>query len=66
VLGNAVEGKRKGKTANKELDGQCSMHGRFENGYKISVGKPEGQTPLGRRWRWDNIKIDLTEYGVSV
>jgi hypothetical protein len=33
--------------------------------YRILVGKPEGNTPLGRpsRRRVDNIKIDLTETG---
>jgi hypothetical protein len=33
------------------------------NAYRILVGKPEGQRPLGRpRRRWlDNIKMDLRE-----
>ena len=33
--------------------------------YKIFVGKPEGQRPLGRlRHSWeDNIKMDLQEVG---
>ena len=32
--------------------------------YMISVGKPEGKSPLGRpRRRWDNIKLDLQEVG---
>jgi hypothetical protein len=33
--------------------------------YKVVVGKPEGQRPLGRpRHRWeDNIKIDLQAVG---
>jgi hypothetical protein len=33
--------------------------------YKVLVGKPEGQRPLGRpRNKWDdNIKIDLQEVG---
>jgi hypothetical protein len=33
------------------------------NAYKIFVGKPEGERPLGRlRRRWvDNIKMDLGE-----
>jgi hypothetical protein len=33
--------------------------------YKLLVGKPEGERPLGRRrrrWR-DNIKVDLIEMG---
>jgi hypothetical protein len=35
----------------------------MRNAYRISVGKPEGNIPLGRpRRRWvDNIKIDLRE-----
>jgi hypothetical protein len=35
------------------------------NAYRILVGKPEGNRPLGTpRHRWvDNIKMDLTEIG---
>jgi hypothetical protein len=35
------------------------------NAYRIMVGKPEGQRPLGRpRHRWeDNIKMYLIEIG---
>jgi hypothetical protein len=35
------------------------------NAYKILVGKPEGESPLGRpKRRWvDNIKMDLGEIG---
>jgi hypothetical protein len=35
------------------------------NAYRILVGKPEGERPLGRpRRRWvDNIKMDLREIG---
>ena len=41
---------------------------RMEEGrgvHKVSVGKPEGNRPLGRRRRrWDNnIKMDLQEVG---
>jgi hypothetical protein len=39
--------------------------GKKRNAYRISVGKPEGKRPLGRRrhkWK-DNIKIDLREIG---
>ena len=41
---------------------------RMEEGrgvHKVSVGKPEGKRPLGRRRsRWDNnIKMDLQEVG---
>ena len=35
------------------------------NSYRVLVGKPEGETPLGRpRCRWeDNIKMVLREVG---
>ena len=35
------------------------------NAYRVLVGKPEGNSPLGRpRRRWeDNIKMDLKEVG---
>jgi hypothetical protein len=37
--------------------------GEKRNAYRILVGKPEGERPLGRtRRRWvDNIKMDLRE-----
>jgi hypothetical protein len=36
--------------------------------YGLLVGKPEGKRPLGRpRRRWiDNIKMDISEIGLSV
>jgi hypothetical protein len=39
--------------------------GEKRNAYRILVGKPEGERPLGRpRCRWvDNIKMDLRETG---
>jgi hypothetical protein len=39
--------------------------GEKSNAYKLLVGKPEGNRPLGRpRRRWvDNIRIDLGEVG---
>jgi hypothetical protein len=39
--------------------------GERRNAYRILVGKPEGERPLGRlRSRWmDNIKMDLREVG---
>jgi hypothetical protein len=42
--------------------------GEKRNMYRLLVGKPEGKRPLGRpRLRWmDNIKIDLSEIGLSV
>jgi hypothetical protein len=35
--------------------------------YRVLVGRPKGKRPLGRpRHRWeDNIKIDLSEIGIS-
>jgi hypothetical protein len=40
----------------------------MRNEYKILVGKPEGERPLGRsRRRWeDNIKMDLGEIGWEI
>ena len=36
------------------------------NAYRVLVGKPEGQRPLGRlRCRWENIKMDLKEVGCN-
>jgi hypothetical protein len=39
--------------------------GEMRNAYRILVGKPEGNRPLGRpRRRWvDNINMDHTEIG---
>jgi hypothetical protein len=44
---------------------KCAVHearmGAKRNAYRILVGKPEGNRPLGKQWRrWvDNSKIDL-------
>ena len=48
-----------------EMDGACSMYGERRGAYRILVGKPEGNRPLGiPRCRWeDNIKMDLQEVG---
>jgi hypothetical protein len=36
----------------------------MRNAYKIVVGKPEGNNPLGRpRRRWEDIKMDVKEIG---
>jgi hypothetical protein len=42
--------------------------GEKRNVYRLLVGKPEGKRPLGRpRRRWiNNIKMDLSEIGLSV
>jgi hypothetical protein len=41
------------------MGGTYSAHGRYENAYKMLVGKPEGKRPFGRpRSRWeDNIRV---------
>jgi hypothetical protein len=46
-----------------EMGRACKRHGEKRNAYRVSVGKTEGKTPLGRRRRrWeDNIKMDLGE-----
>jgi hypothetical protein len=45
--------------------GHVARRGEKRNAYRILVGKPEGNRPLGRpRRRWmDNIKMDLREIG---
>jgi hypothetical protein len=45
--------------------GHVARVGETKDAYRILVGKPEGNRPLGRpRRRWvDNIKIDLREIG---
>jgi hypothetical protein len=47
------------------MDGACSINGREESAYRVSVEIPEGKRPLGRsRLRWeDNIKMDIKEIG---
>ena len=47
---------------------QIASMGERRGLYRVLVGKPEGQRPLGRpRCRWeDNIKIDLQEVGCGV
>jgi hypothetical protein len=42
--------------------------GEKRNVYRLLVGKPEGNRPLGRpRCRWiDNIKMDVLEIGLNV
>jgi hypothetical protein len=48
-----------------EMGRSCNTIGEKRNAYRILVGKPEGNRPLGRpRLRWvDNIKMDLREIG---
>ena len=44
-------------------EGHVARMGQRRGVYRVSVGKPEGERPLGRhRRRWeDNIKMDLQE-----
>jgi hypothetical protein len=48
-----------------EMGGACRADGEERGVYRVSVGKPEGKSPLGRpRHRWENnITIDLQEVG---
>jgi hypothetical protein len=48
--------------------GHVARMGEKRNVYRLLVGKPERNRPLGRpRRRWiDNIKMDLLEIGLSV
>jgi hypothetical protein len=45
--------------------GHVACMGERRGAYRVLVGKPEGQRPVGRpRCRWeDNIKMDLQEVG---
>jgi hypothetical protein len=45
--------------------GHVGRMGDWRGVYRVLVGKPEGQRPLGRpRCRWeDNMKVDLQEVG---
>jgi hypothetical protein len=45
--------------------GHVARIGQKKNAYRLLVGKPEGNRPLGRpRRRWvDNIKMDVGEVG---
>jgi hypothetical protein len=47
------------------MGGACSTNGAKRNAYRLLVGKPEGERPLGRpSCRCvDNIKMDLREIG---
>jgi hypothetical protein len=42
--------------------------GERRGAYRVTVGKPEGKTPLGRpKPRWDdNIKMDLRKVGWGI
>jgi hypothetical protein len=48
--------------------GHVACMGEGRGVYRVLVGRPEGNRPLGRpRRRWeDNIKLGLTEVGIDV
>jgi hypothetical protein len=48
--------------------GHVARMGEKRSVYRLFAGNPEGKRPLGRpRRRWiDNIKINLSEIGLSV
>ena len=45
------------------MDAECSAYGERRGVYRVLVGKPDGNRPVGRpRCGWDeNIKMDLKE-----
>jgi hypothetical protein len=45
----------------------CNTHGAKRNAYRILVGEPEGERPLGRpRLRLvDNIKVNTRQIGLG-
>jgi hypothetical protein len=47
------------------MGGACSTFGEGRGVYRVLMGKPEGNRPLGRpRRRWeDNVRMDLQELG---
>jgi hypothetical protein len=47
--------------------GHVARMGEGRGAYRVLVGRPEGERPLGRpRRRWeDNIKMDLREIGID-
>jgi hypothetical protein len=53
------------KSWRMRLAGHVTRMGEKRNVYRLLVGKPEGNRPLGRpRSRWvDNIRMDLGEVG---
>jgi hypothetical protein len=59
-----------GQIRKNEVNGACGTCGERSDAYRVLVGKPEGERPLGRfRRRWEgNIKTDLqaVEWGHGV
>ncbi|KAJ4447346.1 hypothetical protein ANN_09351 [Periplaneta americana] len=52
-------------TARLRWAGHVARMNEFRNAYRVLIGRPEGNRPLGRpRHKWDdNIKMDLREMG---
>jgi hypothetical protein len=48
-----------------EMDGHTAHTGERKGSYRVLMGRPEGQRPIGRpKCRWeDNIKVHLQEVG---
>jgi hypothetical protein len=61
----SIEISKGDKIEKNEIGGACSSDGEGRGVYRVLVGKPEEQRPLGRpRRRWeDNIKIGFQEVG---
>jgi hypothetical protein len=53
------------KIEKNEMSEACSAYGERKDVYRVLMGKPEDNRPLGRtRRRWeDSIKMDLQEVG---
>jgi hypothetical protein len=50
-----------------EVGGTCGTHGGGEGVYRVLVGRPEDERPMGRpRYTWeDNIKMDHRGTGIN-
>jgi hypothetical protein len=55
------------KSRRMRWTGHVARMGEGRGVYRVSVGRPEGKSPLGRpRRRWeDNIKVDLREIAID-
>jgi hypothetical protein len=53
------------KSRKMRWTGHVARHGEKRNAYRVSVGKSEGKSPLGRpRCKWEDIpKMDRREMG---
>ena len=55
------------KIENIEIGGECIVYGERRGVYRVLVGKPDGNRPLGRPRRgWeDNFKMDIQKVGIG-